>query len=447
MTKVGAQGIKLTDKLNGTRGNKRNIHIVNNGQREDFTWFDVNQLSDKYAWILHKHGRMAKTAAIIGMYSKQSMAWFIACCKLGNANCLLEPDYPDRFGILNDIEVDFVFIDKKYMKGDIRLEEYPSIKYIFWLNGGDAAHAEAGEIFPCESSSPEIISLDAEKWNNAEINESKKTVRTYSEEHTTIDTILTFASTSGSTGPPKILEYPNRFMGEFPIYTKDLQKKSDIFKLCCTFGCGRCIKMAKGKNNLGGVLNFVGHIMFNVVNYLSTARELNFTLLDRYDLEGNLLHIKEAPVNTLVLYLPMLLDLIRTKSFPTSGINVQAIQVTGALMTPEIYTKVRDAFKQAHFDPPEIFSAYGSTELGSIVFRPGLFDSTWVKQNTVGRINPAPGYDFRIRDIETEEIKWTASEGIKNGVENGGEIEILSPIRMRGYRDLVNLSSTYNTFL
>ena len=71
MTKVGAQGIKLTDKLNGTRGNKRNIHIVNNGQREDFTWFDVNQLSDKYAWILHKHARMAKTAAIIGMYSKQ----------------------------------------------------------------------------------------------------------------------------------------------------------------------------------------------------------------------------------------------------------------------------------------------------------------------------------------------------------------------------------------
>ena len=117
---------------------------------------------------------------------------------------------------------------------------------------------------------------------------------------------------------------------------------------------------------------------------------------------------------------------------------VKAIQVTGALMTSEIYTKVRDAFKQAHFDPPEIFSAYGSTELGSIVFRPGLFDSTWVKQNTVGRINPAPGYNFRIRDTVTEEIKWTASDGIKNGKENGGEIEILSPIRMRGYRELVN---------
>ena len=51
-----------------------------------------------------------------------------------------------------------------------------------------------------------------------------------------------------------------------------------------------------------------------------------------------------------------------------------------------------------------------------------------MKANTVGRINPAPGYDIRIRDTESGEIiKGTGESAI-------GEIEILSPIRIRGYK-------------
>ena len=66
--------------------------------------------------------------------------------------------------------------------------------------------------------------------------------------------------------------------------------------------------------------------------------------------------------------------------------------------------------------------------LGSIVCRPGLFDTVHVKANTVGRINPGPGYDIRIRDTESGEIiKGTGESAI-------GEIEILSPIRIRGYK-------------
>ena len=66
--------------------------------------------------------------------------------------------------------------------------------------------------------------------------------------------------------------------------------------------------------------------------------------------------------------------------------------------------------------------------LGSIVCRPGLFDTDHVKANSVGRINPAPGYDIRIRDTESGEIiKGTGESAI-------GEIEVLSPIRIRGYK-------------
>ena len=51
-----------------------------------------------------------------------------------------------------------------------------------------------------------------------------------------------------------------------------------------------------------------------------------------------------------------------------------------------------------------------------------------MKANTVGRMNPAPGYDIRIRKIETGEIIEETGESAV------GEIEVLSPIRMRGYK-------------
>ena len=35
----------------------------------------------------------------------------------------------------------------------------------------------------------------------------------------------------------------------------------------------------------GGILNYVSHVMFNAVNYLSTSRPLTFTLYCRHDLQ------------------------------------------------------------------------------------------------------------------------------------------------------------------
>ena len=63
-----------------------------------------------------------------------------------------------------------------------------------------------------------------------------------------------------------------------------------------------------------------------------------------------------------------------------------------------------------------------------VVCRPGLFDTDHVKANTVGRMNPVPGFGIRIRNTQTGEIiKGTGESTI-------GEIEILSPYRMRGYK-------------
>ena len=66
--------------------------------------------------------------------------------------------------------------------------------------------------------------------------------------------------------------------------------------------------------------------------------------------------------------------------------------------------------------------------IGTIVCRPGLFDTDHVKSTTIGRINPAPGYDIRIRDTQTGELVKGTGESAT------GEIEIISPCRIRGYK-------------
>ena len=62
---------------------------------------------------------------------------------------------------------------------------------------------------------------------------------------------MIFSTSSGSTGKPKILEYKNKWMGEFPVHVNDVQGPGDIPKLFDKFGESRAMKIAKGKDNLG----------------------------------------------------------------------------------------------------------------------------------------------------------------------------------------------------
>ena len=60
----------------------------------------------------------------------------------------------------------------------------------------------------------------------------------------------------------------------------------------------------------------------------------------------------------------MLLDFISLKDLGKYKLNIQVIQLTGALCTPEIYEKIGDGFRKHGFDEPEVLSAYESTVLG-----------------------------------------------------------------------------------
>ena len=78
--------------------------------------------------------------------------------------------------------------------------------------------------------------------------------------------------------------------------------------------------------------------------------------------KGNLSHM--ARINTAIMFFqaPILLDFIALVDLGDYKINIQSIQLTEALCTPEMYEEIREGFQGHGLDVPEVLSAYGSTE-------------------------------------------------------------------------------------
>ena len=117
MVDVEPQKISLTDKLIETRNNNRTVNIVNRGVLETTTWSAINELADLYATYFIEKRMTLNTCVLIGKYSKDAFAQYVACLLTGNTVLMLEPDFPDRFNILDDTKTEIAIIDKKYLTG------------------------------------------------------------------------------------------------------------------------------------------------------------------------------------------------------------------------------------------------------------------------------------------------------------------------------------------
>ena len=119
MVGIEPQKISLTDKLIETRNNNRTVNIVNRGVLETTTWSAINELADLYATFFIESKTTMKTCAMIGQYSKEAFAQYIACSLTGNTVIMLEPDrlFPDRFDIMDETKTEIAIVDKKYLTG------------------------------------------------------------------------------------------------------------------------------------------------------------------------------------------------------------------------------------------------------------------------------------------------------------------------------------------
>ena len=122
MMTVETEQISLTDKLIETRNNERTVNIVNRGVLETTTWPAINKLANKYATFFIASKMTMKTCAMIGEYSKEAFAQYIACFLTGNTVTMLEPDFPDRLpDIMNETKTEIAIVDKKYLTGKLKM--------------------------------------------------------------------------------------------------------------------------------------------------------------------------------------------------------------------------------------------------------------------------------------------------------------------------------------
>ena len=71
----------------------------------------------------------------------------------------------------------------------------------------------------------------------------------------------------------------------------------------------------------------------------------------------------------------------------------------------------------------DIFSNYGSTEVGGILWTRNPTDPIEIQKTSVGRFTTCEGFEFKIEDENGNECK----------VGEPGEIVVLSPLRMLNY--------------
>ena len=93
------------------------MNIVYRGALEVTSWPDINKLADLYATVFIEQKMTLKTTAMIGQYSKEAFAQYVALVLTGNTILMLEPDFPDRFDILDETKTEVVIVDKKYLTG------------------------------------------------------------------------------------------------------------------------------------------------------------------------------------------------------------------------------------------------------------------------------------------------------------------------------------------
>ena len=54
---------------------------------------------------------------MIGQYSKDAFAQYVACILTGNTVLMLEPGFPERFDIIDDTGTEIAIVDRKYLTG------------------------------------------------------------------------------------------------------------------------------------------------------------------------------------------------------------------------------------------------------------------------------------------------------------------------------------------
>lgn len=405
------EGVAFPAKIFETRENVRNITLCQRGVVDRVTWPEVVQKAERLARFFLDHEIVKKKMAIVGQFCTGSLVAFVACTLTGNSVFVLDATEAARLDFIAEIEAEIIWLDQAACHESVDLSPYASVAKILKVGALPAK-------VKLETNGADELVLDEfePKATPADLDVISRSVKPTD--------ILCYSTTSGTTGKPKIIQFGNRWAGEYPTYTNDPTGPCDIWKIFGMFGVCGTLQFLKRKANLGVTANFVSHVYYIIISYCTGKKVVHPTILDQNDFETSTRLLVENQCSTALFYLPRALDFINDKSFGTRDLSqIRMVITIGSQMTRTIYEKIEAAWLKSHGTKPLIISGYGATEVGGLPVRCGLFDKREDQINTVGQIQHGGG--VRIIDPETrEEI---------NKPDVVGEIEMFTVSRMIGY--------------
>jgi len=399
--------------------NKQSEYIFSETDFETVLYPNLYRAAAKLACYVGLSNLKDVEIAILGRWSSFTIQAFIASCMTGCPSLCIDIWEEHSFGHMTKTKPSVLFIDSQSLRSNLDLSKYKSVKLLV-INGQSqfSIICDAERIMYCDEIDNISNSLE-QVW---EI-----------ESTSNVQKVLTYGSTSGSTGAPKLIVYKNAVSIALLEFDNDIQPTlTGIFKLFKHFGFWESMAFLKGmmekKFALG--LNFNGFSMMSVVFALNTIPgKSKYILMNLF--EKNWLEIVESyKANILVAYNPKLVELVAQEDFFTRDFSsVYGIISGGSYLCPDIYKTIRLKFGK-HTNSnyfPIIQNVYAASEMGGVCLKNGIFEHEDFRAKSIGKI-PIHGYKAEIRSpegkiLEPHEI---------------GEIWIFSAQRMINYHHLMH---------
>ncbi|CAG5079629.1 Oidioi.mRNA.OKI2018_I69.PAR.g9300.t1.cds [Oikopleura dioica] len=334
---------------------------------------------------------------------------------------VLDSAEPDRFCFIERIKASVIFLDETSLRSDIVLNHGVNDVICFGASEFKLISEKKITKFEAESESDE---------------EAKNKIEKFIDENISFKDIGFYTTTSGSTGVPKIIKVRNSTNYASLKWATNPKGPEDVPKLAEKFGADLPNIMAH-INNVAAFVNFVGHIMVLFLGLLMEGPHLrrNLLLCDQNDLKSSLAAIAAEKCGGVWGYTPKIIRISESQELKEIALpSVSLFIAGGAKMTAEHMRRITANFAAAQNGRKcHVLKIYGSTEMGSQLFRTGLLETDEFAEKTDGIFCSNKGYQCEVRD----------SDGKVLPPGEVGQIFVKSPDLMIGYLGFPNQGEWY----
>ena len=129
---------------------------------------------------------------------------------VGNPSLCIDSHERNTFELINSVEARILFVDLDTLQENLDISTFPSIELVIITGSGNYKI----------TSNMKMVNI-SDLQNHSIVSDALKQIHEF-EPIANTQTIFTYGSTSGSTGPPKIIVFPNNIPMALPKFENDM---------------------------------------------------------------------------------------------------------------------------------------------------------------------------------------------------------------------------------